>query len=265
MNKDYIESGILELYVFGRLTDMESTEVSAMAAKHPDIKAEIEAIEKAVINLSYSVAPYLSAEVYEKIRQQLIEKYTASEPKVIPVNTRSTITMYIGWAAAVLLLLGLGFQYYKYHELVQVTNTTQIQNDKYQQLIAGLEKKNTTTVKALAVIRDKNSHTVILEGQQAAPDAYAKVYINDQNRQIHVDVAGLPEPPQGMVYQVWALKLNPLTPQSIGILDKGNITDNEGILPIADSEGAEAFGITLEPVGGSETPTLNRLYALGKV
>jgi len=267
MNKDYIESGILELYVFGRLSDAENTEVNEMAAKHADVKAEIEAIEKAVINLSYSVAPYLSAEVYERIRQQLIEKHAANktEPKVIPVNTRSAITMYIGWAAAVLLLFGLGFQYYKYHELVQVTNRTQIQNNKYQQLIAGLEKQNTSTEKALAVIRDKDSKIITLEGQQAAPDAYAKVYINEHARQIHVDIDGLPKPPEGMVYQVWALKLNPLTPTSIGILSKENLTENKGILPVADFDGAEAFGITLEPAGGSETPTLSQLYTLGKV
>ena len=30
-------------------------------------------------------------------------------------------------------------------------------------------------------------------------------------------------------------------------------------------EGAEAFGITLEPAGGSVSPTLEQLYTLGKV
>ncbi|RZJ54104.1 MAG: anti-sigma factor, partial [Flavobacterium sp.] len=31
MNREYIESGILELYVFGRLSDAENAEVAAMA------------------------------------------------------------------------------------------------------------------------------------------------------------------------------------------------------------------------------------------
>lgn len=265
MNNEYIESGILELYVFGRLSDAENTEVSAMAAKHSDIMAEIVAIEKAVINLSYSVAPYLSAENYDKIRQKLILKHSEAGNKVIPINNRSNITMYIGWAAAIVLLFGLGFQYYKYHQLVQSTTITQIQNDKYQQLIAGLQQESNTTQKLLDVMRDKNNRTILLEGQQAAPAAYAKMYINEHSQQLHVDIAGLPEPPVGKVYQVWALKLDPLTPTSIGILTKENLQENKGILPVGSFNNAEAFGITLEPAGGSETPTLEQLYTLGKV
>jgi anti-sigma-K factor RskA len=67
-----------------------------------------------------------------------------------------------------------------------------------------------------------------------------------------------------MVYQVWALKLNPLTPLSIGLLDnfKGK---NMLMFPVDNVIEAEAFGITLEPDGGSSSPTLENLYTLGKV
>jgi hypothetical protein len=46
---------------------------------------------------------------------------------------------------------------------------------------------------------------------------FSKVYWNKETQVVYVAV-GLPEPPKGMVYQVWALKLNQLTPQSIGLL-----------------------------------------------
>ena len=51
-NKEYIESGILELYVYGLLTESENDEVNAMANKNPEIKAEIISIEKAIINFT---------------------------------------------------------------------------------------------------------------------------------------------------------------------------------------------------------------------
>jgi hypothetical protein len=44
-------------------------------------------------------------------------------------------------------------------------------------------------------------------------------YTGIKREVVYIDAAGLPEPPKGMVYQVWALKLNPLTPTSIGLLD----------------------------------------------
>ena len=71
-SREYIESGILELYVFGKLSDEEIAEVNQMAAQYPEVREEIKAIESAVINLSHSVAPHLSATNYEKIRTELL-------------------------------------------------------------------------------------------------------------------------------------------------------------------------------------------------
>jgi hypothetical protein len=43
--------------------------------------------------------------------------------------------------------------------------------------------------------------------------------LEQDTKVVYVDASGLPEPPEGMVYQVWALKLDPLTPTSIGLLE----------------------------------------------
>jgi hypothetical protein len=38
--------------------------------------------------------------------------------------------------------------------------------------------------------------------------------LEQETKVVYVDASGLPEPPEGMVYQVWALKLDPLTLQA---------------------------------------------------
>ena len=77
--------------------------------------------------------------------------------------------------------------------------------------------------------------------------------------------SGLPEPPEGMVYQVWSLKLKPaLTPTSIGLLSDFT-TENNKLFAVSNTGNAEAFGITLEPTGGSKSPTMEQLYTLGAV
>jgi len=43
---------------------------------------------------------------------------------------------------------------------------------------------------------------------------------------------------------------------------KGN---NSKVFAVDKTSGAEAFGITLEPAGGSASPTMEQLYTLGKV
>lgn len=257
--EEYIASGTLEFYVFGLLTEEENKEVQQMSDSNEAVKAEILSIEKAVINLSYSVAPHLSAANYEKIRQQLIEKHSG----VIQMQPKRSITAYMGWAAAVILSFGIAYQYYQNNEATKEIQMANAKTSKFEQLLASLESKNTQNEKALAIVRDKFSTVVTLAGQQVAPNAYAKVYLNPNKKEIYVDVAGLPEPPEGKVYQVWALKLDPLTPTSIGLID--NTKTNSGILQVQNYDQAQAFGITLEPAGGSPTPTMAQLYTLGKV
>jgi hypothetical protein len=171
---------------------------------------------------------------------------------------------YIGWAAAILLLVGIGYQYNELEQTSnQVVNAT-TEKVKMEQELNQLQLKNQASETSLAIVRDTKNTMVPLGGQAVAPESSAKVYWNKETQVVYVDAAGLPEPPKGMVYQVWALKLNPLTPTSIGLLD--NFDKNDQRMFAVNSTGdAEAFGITLEPAGGSLTPTMEQLYTLGKV
>jgi hypothetical protein len=57
---------------------------------------------------------------------------------------------------------------------------------------------------------------------------------------VYVDAAGFTEPPKGMVYQIWSLKLQPQPPTSIGLLS--DFTSNNSKIFAVDKTGdAEAF------------------------
>ncbi|NVJ87862.1 MAG: anti-sigma factor [Flavobacteriaceae bacterium] len=120
------------------------------------------------------------------------------------------------------------------------------------------------TEKLLNIFRDKDIITVPLAGQKASPEAYAKVYWDKKTNSIYLDAKGLPVPPKGKVYQVWSLTLDPLTPTSLGTIDNFTVDTNK-IFTISNTNSSEAFGITLEPEGGSKTPTLEQLYTLGAI
>ena len=260
--QEYIESGVLELYVYGLLNETENEEVALMAKNNPQINAEIIAIEKAIVALSSSFSPFHSVANYEKIKEKLALKHN---PKVIELEPKRNWSQYIGWAAAVLLLAGIGYQYNQNQFVTnQVVQSSTIEKAKLEKDIKALELKNAASETSLAVVRDTKNTVVVLGGQAVAPESSAKVYWNQDTKVVYIDAAGLPEPPQGMVYQVWALKLNPLTPTSIGLLDNFDANDQK-LFAVNSADQAEAFGITLEPAGGSLTPTMEQLYALGKV
>lgn len=260
-NKEYIESGILELYVYGLLTESENDEVNAMANKNPEIKAEIISIEKAIINLSSSFSPFISHSQFEKIKAKLELKHG----KVISMKSGSNWTTYMGWAASIVLLIGIGYQYSKVAESKNQVVTIEREKSKLQETVVDLESRNKETETVLNVVRDETNTVVNLGGQAAAPTAKAKIYWNKQTQVVYVDASGLPEPPEGKEYQIWSLKLVPqLTPTSIGMLAnfKGN---RSKVFAVEKTSDAEAFGITLEPAGGSASPTMEQLYTLGKV
>ena len=258
-SKEYIESGILELYVFGKLTESENIEVQEMALKYPEIKTEIEAIEYAVLNLSKSVAPHLSATNYSKIRAKIL-----GDNKIIPLAKKSNWTNYIGWASAAVLAIGFGFQMYKNTLATTKIDSLNSQKSEMQKSIVDLEFDKQEKETILAFIRDNNTQQVALGGQEVAPQAFARAYYNKETNEVYIDASGLPNPPEGKVYQVWGLKLSPLTPNSIGLLDDFQANSTK-LFKVEKAEGAEAFGITLEPAGGSVSPTLEQLYTLGKV
>ena len=260
-NKEYLESGILELYVYGLLSESENDEVAAMSNKNPEIKAEILSIEKAILNLSSSFSPFISHSQFEKIKTQLELKHS----KVVSMKSRSNVASYLGWAASIVLLIGVGYQYSKLNDTSNQVVIIEKEKSKLQETVVNLETQNKETQTVLNVVRDENNTIITLGGQAVAPTAKAKIYWNQRTEEVYVDATGLPEPPKGKVYQIWSLKLLPqLTPTSIGLLTDYQANQNK-LFAVDKTNGAEAFGITLEPAGGSASPTMEQLYALGKV
>ena len=259
--QEYIDSGILELYVYGLLTETENLEIAEMAKKNPEMDREIIEIEKAIVALSSSFSPFHSVANFEKIKARLELKHG----KVVEMKPASTWSQYVGWAAAVLLLLGLGYQTLELTKTKDAITTVGNEKTKIEREFAYLDQQNKETQKNLTIVRDIKNTGVTLGGQAVSPTSFAKVYWNKDTKTTYIDAAGLPKPPKGMVYQVWALKLSPvLTPTSIGLLSDFEGNSNK-IFAVDRTNEAEAFGITLEPAGGSLTPTMTQLYTLGKV
>lgn len=260
---EYIASGILELYVAGALSEKENEEVYDMMLKYPEVYQEVLKIESSIVSLTAAASPSDSKRFFPSIRSKVHEQDEA--PRVMPIKrTRSSWITYSGWAAAIITGIALLYTVNELDNLDEQIKVVETNNDILEDQI---EKANSDLAEAenlVSILRDKNIITVPLEGQPIHPEAYAKVYWNKKAENIYLDAQGLPDPPRGKVYQVWSLKMSPLTPTSLGTLDDFSTDDNK-IFSIANPNDSEAFGITLEPSGGSETPTLEQLYTIGVV
>jgi anti-sigma-K factor RskA len=264
--KKYIASGILELYVAGSLSEKENEQVFEIIQEYPELLSEIREIEKTVSTLTSSVAPKESETSFKNLLiKMVLEKETTSTPKVIPIDrSKTNWVKYSGWAASIVIGSTLLFTLLNNSDLTTELETVASEKQQFEQQLEDAKTDLSANETLLSAIRVKDIITVPLQGQAVSPDSYAKIYWNKSNNTIYVDVQGLPDPPAGKVYQLWSLKLNPLTPTSLGTIDDF-ITDTNKIFTIDNPNESQAFGITLEPAGGSESPNLEQLYTLGAV
>ncbi len=259
---EYIASGILELYVAGALSEKENEEVHIMMLQYPEVQEEVLKIESSIVSLTSAASPSDSSRFYPAIQSQL---HAQDNTPVIPIKrSRSSWITYSGWAAAIIAAIALLYTVNEINTLEEQIQVVETNNDILEEQIEKANSDLAEVENLVAILRDKNIVTVPLEGQPVYPEAYAKVYWNKKAENIYLDAQGLPEPPRGKVYQVWSLKMSPLTPTSLGTLDDFTTDDNK-IFSIPNPNDSEAFGITLEPAGGSETPTMDQLYTIGVV
>jgi hypothetical protein len=265
--KTYINSGILEQYIAGNLSDNENVEVFDMMQKHPEVLQEVLEIEHAIITLTRGLCkskPLSFSAVTDKLNTSKVVNLNDSNP-----NTK--LFTYLGWAASIVLAGGLIWCINLNTNLEDTLTTVSSENTNLEIELntqkINLEERNVRlaeTNSILTALTNKNTVKVPLGGQAVSPESYANAYWDATNNKVYLDLNGLPEPPEGKVYQVWSLTLNPLTPTSLGTVEGFN-SNNTKIFTFSNPNQSQAFGVTLEPEGGSISPTLEQLYTLGVV
>lgn len=115
----------------------------------------------------------------------------------------------------------------------------------------------------LLSITDADTRTLSLVGQQVAPSASARVFLEPEQRRAFVFFYGLPQNPSNKSYQLWIIRADMSQPQPAGVFDvdqQGNGKISVENLPIGTE--MKGLAVTLEPRGGVSVPTGER-YLIG--
>jgi mannose-6-phosphate isomerase-like protein (cupin superfamily) len=99
--QEYINSGVLELYVLGMTTEEENIEIAELAVENIEIKNEIEAIENALQYTAETVAPEISPATKAMVMATIdyTERLKNGEEYIVPplLNENSKIEDYQTW------------------------------------------------------------------------------------------------------------------------------------------------------------------------
>ncbi|TDG35173.1 anti-sigma factor [Pedobacter changchengzhani] len=281
--KAYIESGVLELYVLGDLSPEESAQVEQMASQHPEVKQEIVAIEKAMEQYAVQNPVEPSAEVETKLFEKLglkvddvdtqatDVKSTAQEPKIVKLDPnhgklRSLKFALVACVALLVMSTVALFSVYNQlndaHDQIASLNTDK---QKFAGVVSHLEFENKGLENVAAMADSKEWATIRMQGQAYSPKSSMKLYWNKTDKSVLINYVAmdLPKADAQHEYQLWALVNG--KPVSLGMFGKQDSTSNEAILKMQTIDRAQAFAVTLEPMGGSTNPTMDKLTVMGGV
>jgi len=274
----YISSGILDLYSLGAASPAERSEVEQMAKKYPEIQAELDRINVALDQYAELHAVTPPAHLKAKVLSAVIKKNppisghqpnVESDAKVIPFGkvdrgAGSTAFKWLIAASVTLLLISNGLSFYFYNNWKKSEDRLQLaelSQSQYAQNIERVQQKLNQNQKALALLSDPATQRVVLNGVAKSPQSKATVYWHRETSGVYLSVDNLPVPPTNQQYQLWALLDG--KPIDAGVLNSAELT--LAVQPMKAIAQAQAFAITLEPRGGSISPTLDQMYVMGTI
>lgn len=274
--QEYIESGKLELFLLGELTEREREEVIAMAKAYPEIQQELDALEQSMFAFDELTGKAPSAQVKEKIFASLEEEFKKEEtPKTSPVvsNPAPVVTNVVKltpWkpfavAASLVAILASAAAIYfagKFYETDQkftaLLQDQQVMADNLNQVKLEYEKTDSRLDRLVA--GDFRKVEMKGEALKMQKDAKVDVFWDQQAQEVFVAVNNLNSLSAEFDYQLWAIGKD--GPVGIGLVNPGEKFTLQQMNAVAE---AGAFAITIEPKGGSKAPTLDKLVVLGEV
>ena len=279
--KAYIESGVLELYVLGDLSPEEALQVEEIAAQHPEVKAEIAAIEQAIEQYAVqnAVEPSVDVEIrlFEKLGLNEVEENIQPEPiyteetKIIRLDESDGKVRNLRYAlvaCVALLIISTAALFITYNKLTDAHDqiaSLNLDKQKFAGVVSKLEFENQGLNNMAAMADSKEWTTINMEGQPFSPTAKMKVYWNKKDKSVLINYVAmdLPKTDKEHEYQLWAMVNG--KPVSLGVFGKSDSTSNEALVKMPAIQEAQAFAVTIEPMGGSINPTMDKLSVMGGV
>lgn len=261
--EEIISSGILEQYALGGLSESDRNQIELLLASDADVRAELERIETVIEDLAFQSAVIPSENVRVNFLNEIKHKGGVETPKEsVEENLDNPKRPAVLWqwltAACFAGFIITGFLAYN---LKQKLDETEVRLDVALQDKLVLADQIQQVEYKLEESKIGGFNKVDLKGTENAPDAVASILWNQQLEEVYFTFQNLPELDTESQYQLWVIKDG--KPVDMGVFDYS--TAAQRLVQMKNTASAEAFAITIEPKGGSVSPTLEKMVVLGAV
>lgn len=245
--QEYLDSGVIEMYVLDQLNDAEREAVEKLAIQYPKIREEIAEVEEAMGTYHTLEGLTPPAHILSNIMAATAPD-TVAEP-IVKTQPKRTLPIIWPMAAAV---VGLALATWMYlgkqsaqQEVAALQKTTEDLRANEQVLSSRLQ---VTELELNELKGTCCAEKLVVKG---GDQPIASVYWNKNARLAHLKLENLADPGKDKQYQLWAFVGG--KPVSIGVVDWEAL--QKGLVSFEFKNKPEAFAISLEKFGGSASPT----------
>jgi anti-sigma-K factor RskA len=269
----YISSGVIESFVLGQLNESETKELLQYAEEHEEVRKAIDEAEETLFALGQegSIAPpapsknALFADLGLEMGSEKVDSEEKLRPEEIKNETKSfSIYPYLSAAASIVAVIGIALSVYFYNQWQETESRLSniiAQNQTMAQQYNVVKNQMEQYAENVEVLRQPGIETVPMNGLDIAPEAQAFVHWNKKTNEVFLNAKKMPANELDSQYQLWAIVDG--TPVDMGVFDVAG--DMTSLLKMKTTGKASAFAVTLEPRGGSENPTMEKMYVIGQI
>ena len=246
-------SGLLELYALGQCSAEEIATVEKALQDHAGLREDYEQICISLERYAQLHRVQPSDHVKADLLQKLKESNRLSSTKTDDLTPRSR--QLPGWLGA-MLGFGLILLGYVYYTSLQKVSTLQAEIDEIRASCDSLQNNLNATFATLDILQDRENQILPLSATEAYASTELFLVYNPQKKANFLEVSRLPGISPDQSFQLWSLK------EGVAPIPLTVFQGDEGLfIPVDFEEGTQTYAITIEPRGGSQSPTLERLIA----
>lgn len=243
--KTFLDSDILERYLLGDTTELETLQAERYIAMYPEVRKVYNELQE---NLE-TYAKLHAVASPDGLKDKIVARIQSER------SGRKKFFRYaIAASFAAVMFAGASYFFWDQNKSLQEENT--VVSNKIKLLEEDMKQQLEDVRNQFIVLNNPQTKKYNVNGNIKAKELKAVAYINPVKKLSFINVKNLPNLPEDQCFQMWAEVNGEML--NLGIIDRATNSDHLMALPYAKN----AVGyITIEPKGGNDNPTVENIVA----
>jgi hypothetical protein len=235
----------LEKYLLDSTSTEETAQVERYIVMYPEVRKHYEELQ---LNLE-TFARLHTMRSPEGLKEKILQRIRLQDRGSRKIRRFAV-------AASIAAFIFAGSSYFFWNQNMSLKDENTVVNNRIQNLEADMKQQLEDVRNQFIVLNNPQTKKFFVNGNEKARDLKAVAYVNPVKKLSYINVRNLPNLPQDKCYQMWAEVNGEMV--NLGIIKK--IEDKDRLFALPYGENAISY-ITIEPMGGNESPTVQNIVA----